>query len=287
MSSFDVIRKVRHLAKTRKVGHTGTLDPDATGVLPIALGRCTKLSKYLTLDDKCYRFRMVFGAATTTDDSTGQVLRKADYAGITRGQVEAVLESWVGELLQVPPIYSAIKVDGKRAYERARAGEEVELSARKVRIDALEIVAWDLPRLELEVRCGPGTYVRSLARDLGECFDSAAHTTAIHRRRVGPFGDEQAVALKTLEESDDFWHYVLPAAHMVATLPKVVLDEEQTRRVGHGQRLVVQGSWPIGQALAAQTSAGALVAVMECEDRRESKAKIRPKRVLMPLRGGS
>ncbi len=285
MSSFDVVRRVRGLAKTRKVGHTGTLDPDATGVLPVAIGRCTKLSKYLTLDDKRYSFTMKLGAATTTDDSTGEVVRQAGFDHVTRADVEALVPRFVGHIEQVPPVYSAIKVDGERAYARARKGEDVQLEARTVRVDALEITGWDLPHIEMEVRCGPGTYVRSLARDIGEALGSAAHTTAIHRSAVGPFTIDKAVSLQTLQEAEDIWEYVLTPMEMVSSLPRVPLDAEQTRRVGHGQRLVVERQWPLDTAVAAHDEDGRLVAVMIVEKREGNKSQLKPKRVLMPLRG--
>lgn len=280
VSSFDVVRRVRRLAGTRKVGHTGTLDPDATGVLPIALGRCTKLSQYITVDKKGYDFTMEFGVATTTDDASGEVLRRAPRDHLTREALEGVLSRFVGEIEQVPPVYSAIKVDGKRAYARARAGETVELEARPVVVERLELLRWEPPVAELRVECGPGTYVRSLARDIGEALESAAHTTAIRRTRVGPFTLDRAVELEELDR-DSFWDHVLSPMEMVVSLPTVELDSEQVRRVGHGQRLVVEGGWQREEAVAAHDGKGRLVAVMICSDRSDHEALLRPKRVMI------
>lgn len=279
MTSFDVVRQIRRLAQTRKVGHTGTLDPDATGVLPIALGQCTKLSKFLVLDEKEYHFTMKLGASTDTDDASGEVIREAPWEEIEEGAVEEQLTNFVGVIDQVPPIYSAIKIDGKRAYELARAGEEVVLDARKVEVFELELVEWNPPLASLVVRCGPGTYVRSLARDLGEVLGSAAHTVSIRRTRVGSFSVAGAVELEGLSR-ETFWEQVKSPLEMVSSLPQIEVNEEQEQRVRNGQPVRADLALGIGDALAAHDGEGRLVAVMRCKAVAEGCAEVWPKRVL-------
>lgn len=280
MTSFDVVRRVRKLANMRKVGHTGTLDPEATGVLPVALGRCTKLSKFLALDEKRYRFIMRLGEATETGDTEGDVVRRAPFEYLERSDVERILDRFVGDIEQVPPVYSAIKVDGKRAHERARAGEEVELEARTVRIDELTIVDWRPPDIELEVRCGPGTYVRSLARDLAEGVESVAHAKVIHRLRVGPFTIDDAVAMSALT-GDNFWSHVLAPLEMMRSLPKYGVDDEEKHRLRHGHPIDASGGWELDEAVALHDVDHRLVAVAECRRRDGDTAQLWPRRVMI------
>lgn len=279
LTSFDIIRKVRKVADMRKVGHTGTLDPDATGVLAVALGRCTKLSRFLVFDEKRYVFTMRLGEATDTDDASGEVIRKAAWDGVNREDFEAKLPQFIGNVEQVPPIFSAIKVDGKRAYALARAGDKVELESRQVRIDDVRITRWALPEIDLEVACGPGTYIRSLARDLGEAVGSAAHTTMIRRLSVGPFSIEQAVDLEMLTVSN-FWSHALSPLEMVQSLPRYEVDEEMGKRIHHGQPIEVAGPWEAGTSIAAHDCNERLVAVMECRSRQAGQAQLWPKRVM-------
>ncbi|MDN5856185.1 MAG: tRNA pseudouridine(55) synthase TruB, partial [Actinomycetia bacterium] len=205
-TSHDVVRRVRRLAGTRKVGHAGTLDPMATGVLVLGVNRATRLLGHLMLTEKAYTATVRFGAATTTDDAEGELVSEADASRLRRCDVEAVLDGFRGEIEQVPSTVSAIKVDGKRAYARARAGEDVTLAARPVTIDRLDIldVRTEGPYADVDVQvvCSSGTYVRALARDIGEVLDVGAHLTALRRTRVGPFG---VGAARTLDElADDF-----------------------------------------------------------------------------------
>ena len=279
LTSFDIVRRVRRFADMRKVGHTGTLDPEATGVLPVALGRCTRLSKFLTLDDKRYQFTMRLGEATETGDTEGEVVRTEAWEHLRREDIEDVLSNFVGEIEQVPPVYSAIKIDGKRAHELARAGEEVELEARTVRVDELKIIDWRPQEIDLDVRCGPGTYVRSLASDIAAAVDTVAHTTMIHRLRVGPFTIEDAVRLEELEE--DFWDQALPPLEMMRTLPKLGVDDEGRDRLRHGQPVEAPGQWDVGDAVAIHDDRQMLVAVAEFRSRYGQEAKLWPKRVMI------
>lgn len=280
MTSFDVVRKVRKLAGTRKVGHTGTLDPDATGVLAIALGRCTKLSRFLTFDEKRYAFSMRFGFSTDTDDDSGEVLREASWEHIEESDLEKILAGFQGEIEQVPPIYSAIKVDGKRAHAMARAGEDFELDARKVMIYDLKVTDWSPPLASLEVRCGSGTYVRSLARDIGRALGSEAHTTAIRRTSVGPFSLADAVTLEELS-TENFWSRVLSPLQMVQSLPRVEVDDEAQQKIVYGQPVEGEGDWEVGESVAAHDGKGNLVAILERKEREEDAARLWPRRVMI------
>lgn len=245
MTSHDVVGVVRRLAKTRRVGHTGTLDPDATGLLPLTLGACTKLANFLILDQKVYRFRLELGSQTSTDDASGEVLHTGDASHVTHEMLDAALDAYRGDILQRPPRFSAIRIDGKRAHELARAGVDFELDARPVHVARLDLLSFESPYAELEMLCSSGTYVRSVVRDVGADLGCYAHTTSIRRLQVGPFTIEDAVSLDTLRErveagEGEFPHDVLLSpAQMVASLPAVTLDEEMIAKLMMGQR--VQG----------------------------------------------
>lgn len=206
-TSHDVVGKVRGLVGTRKVGHAGTLDPMATGVLVLGIERATKLLGHLTLDTKAYTATIRLGAATDTDDADGEVIGGADAAGLDRAAIDAAMDPLRGTIDQVPSSVSAVKVDGRRAYERARAGEEVVLAARPVRVERFEITD-DRPEgpvhdLDVLVDCSSGTYVRALARDLGAALGVGGHLTALRRTRVGPFTLDVARAVETLQAEAD------------------------------------------------------------------------------------
>jgi tRNA pseudouridine55 synthase len=200
ITSHDVVSRVRRLAGTRKVGHAGTLDPMATGVLVLGLNRATRLLGHLLLTDKAYDATIRLGASTTTDDAEGEVVATAVTDAVTEGDVRDGLAAMVGEIEQRPSAVSAIKVAGRRAHDRVRAGEHVELAARPVRIEAIEVTRLALPDVEVSVRCSSGTYVRAIARDLGATLGVGGHLTALRRTAVGPFGLERAHTLDALAE---------------------------------------------------------------------------------------
>ena len=236
LTSHDVVARVRRLAGTRKVGHAGTLDPMATGVLVLGVGRATRLLGHLTLADKRYDATVRLGVSTTTDDAEGDTVEALSTAGVTADDVRRVLASLVGEIDQVPSAVSAIKVDGKRAYARVRAGETVELPSRRVTIHGLEVVSTDLPDVEISVHCSSGTYVRAIARDLGASLGVGGHLTALRRTAVGPFGLAQARSLESLAEG----FTVTPIADAARTsFPVMDLDETQAADVRVGRRLDV------------------------------------------------
>ena len=204
ITSHDVVARVRRLAGTRKVGHAGTLDPMATGVLVLGLNRATRLLGHLTLTDKAYAATVRLGRTTTTDDAEGEVVDSQPTDGLTATAVRDALAAFVGEIDQVPSAVSAIKVDGRRAYARVRDGEQVDLPARRVTVHSIEVTALDLERasLDLEVRCSSGTYIRAIARDLGAALGVGGHLTALRRTAVGPFVIDDAHTLDAL--ADDF-----------------------------------------------------------------------------------
>ncbi len=238
LTSHDVVARVRRLAGTRKVGHAGTLDPMATGVLVLGVGRATRLLGHLMLTEKAYDATIRLGTTTTTDDAEGEVVAQASAAAVDETRVRTVLATMVGDIEQRPSAVSAIKVDGKRAYQRVRDGEEVELPARPVTVH--EIVVGDLRRdadsldVDVSVRCSSGTYIRAIARDLGEALGVGGHLTALRRSAVGGF--DLSVA-RTLEElADDLVLVTLEDAAR-ATFPCVVLDAEEAADVRVGRRL--------------------------------------------------
>jgi tRNA pseudouridine55 synthase len=238
MTSHDVVARVRRLAGTRKVGHAGTLDPMATGVLVLGVERATRLLGHLMLTEKAYDATVRLGVSTTTDDAEGEVVATTPASFHQPGLVEAEFLEQVGDILQVPTAVSAIKVDGKRAYQRVRDGEQVELKPRPVTIHSLVVhdqrVAGDWLDVDISVRCSSGTYIRAIARDVGAALGVGGHLTALRRTAVGSF--DLSVA-RTLEElADDF--AVLPIADAArASFASLDLDEEQAAHVRFGRAL--------------------------------------------------
>ncbi|PVG82692.1 tRNA pseudouridine(55) synthase TruB [Nocardioides gansuensis] len=274
-TSHGVVARVRRLAGTRKVGHAGTLDPMATGVLVVGLNRATRLLGHLMLTQKSYDATLRLGASTTTDDAEGEVVSTASLEGVTEQRVRDVLASFVGEIDQVPTAVSAIKVDGQRAYARVRAGEEVELAARRVTIHELVVHGVSAPHpgasrvgidqhgldVRISVRCSSGTYIRAIARDLGTALGVGGHLTALRRTAVGPF--DLSVA-HTLDELAEDFRMVSIASAARATFPSVDLAEGDAAsvRVGRALDLELPGTGehalfaPDGEFLALYASDG-------------------------------
>ena len=234
MTSHDVVSRVRRLAGTRKVGHAGTLDPMATGVLVLGVDRATRLLGHLMLTEKAYDATIRLGAATTTDDAEGEVVSTHATDGVEEDVVRAELARFVGDIEQVPTAVSAIKVDGQRAYARVRAGEQVELKARPVTIHELVVHEVSLPDVRISVRCSSGTYIRAIARDLGNALGVGGHLTALRRTAVGSF--DLSVA-RTLEELSEGFVVVPIAEAARATFPAVDLTAEQAADVRFGRAL--------------------------------------------------
>ena len=237
-TSHDVVAKIRGIAGTRKVGHAGTLDPMATGVLVVGVGRATRLLGYLAATDKEYLATIRLGVTTTTDDAEGDVVSEVDANGVTEDAVAAALEPLTGDIEQVPAAVSAVKVDGVRAYKRVRQGEEVDLVARPVTVSVFDVVARRGADIDVRVVCSSGTYVRALARDLGAALGVGAYLTSLRRTRVGSYTIDQARTLDELTAELG----VVPLADVVAsTFPRCDVDAETARRVAQGQRLSLPG----------------------------------------------
>jgi len=242
MTSSAVVGRVRRLIDAAKAGHGGTLDPLATGILPIALGEATKTVAYVMDGTKAYRFTVRWGEARTTDDAEGAVIETSPVRPAA-GDIEAVLDRFIGEIEQVPPAYSAIKVDGKRAYALARADKPVVLAPRRVRIDHMALAGIpDAEHAEFEVRSGKGAYMRSLARDLARELGTVGHISALRRTAAGPFGEADAISLDKLESlghSAPLEATLLPVETALADIPALALTEEEARRLRHGQPISV------------------------------------------------
>lgn len=269
MTSHDVVARVRRLAGTRKVGHAGTLDPMATGVLIVGVEKATRLLGHLMLTEKRYDATVRLGVTTTTDDADGEIVGEWSTAALDEDQVRAAFAEQVGDLLQVPSAVSAIKVDGKRAYQRVREGEAVELKPRPVKVHELSVHrlqrvaagAGSFIDAEISVRCSSGTYIRAIARDVGESLGVGGHLTALRRTAVGPYGLDVAHTLDKLAES----FTVLPLAQAARrAFPSLDLDEEQAQDVRYGRplKLAVETLTavfaPDGEFLALYEPAGAV-----------------------------
>jgi len=237
MSSSQAVGKVRYLLDAQKAGHGGTLDPLATGILPIALGEATKTVSFVMDGAKAYRCWVRFGEARSTDDAEGEVIETSDVRP-TAAEIEAVLGEFEGEIEQTPPIYSAIKIDGKRAYKLARDGEHVEIKSRIVRIDRVTLV--EMPESGLaviDVECGKGTYIRSLARDLALRLGTVAYVADLRRTQAGPFAENRAISLDSLESlghSARLEEAVLPIMTALDDIPALALSEAEAGNMRHG-----------------------------------------------------
>lgn len=242
-TSHDVVERVRLLLNVRRAGHTGTLDPFATGVLPICLGKATRLARFLADSDKAYRATVRLGFATTTDDLTGNPLGSPTAVSADEREVRRACAGLTGELRQVPPAYSAKRVDGQRLYDLARRGVAVERAAVAVTVLVLEVVAVEGDRVELDVRCSAGMYVRALARDLGEALGTGAHLAALRRTEAAGFGLSRAAPWDAL--TSGIGNHLVPLADVLPQFPAVRVGEEGALAVRHGRdldrRLIVEG----------------------------------------------
>lgn len=239
ITSAAAVGQVKRLLKPKKIGHGGTLDPLASGILPLALGEATKLFDYVASNEKAYRFTIHFGQSRTTDDAEGEVTATSDVIP-TPAQIQAILPQFIGEIQQVPPVFSAIKMGGKAAYARARAGETVEMVARPVKIHKLLFLNMEsTDKAVFEVHCGKGTYVRSLARDMALALGSVGYVAALRRTKVGRFDEAHAISLDSLEElvhkSGANWLH--PIASVLDDIPAFSLDAVQAAILRHGQVL--------------------------------------------------
>ena len=269
MTSTQAVGKLRFLFNAEKAGHGGTLDPLASGLLPIALGEATKTVSYAMDGRKVYRFTARWGEERTTDDLEGEVTVRSERRPL-QSEIEEILPRFTGEILQAPPAFSAIKVDGERAYDLARAGEAVELAERPVHIEALKLI--DMPdpdHAAFEVTCGKGTYIRSLARDMGRALGTAAHVSALRRVAVGPFTEAHMISLENLEDlshkapgGDAMKGALLPIETVLDGIPALAVDEEQARRLRLGQPVLLRGAnAPIAEDAVLVTCGGKPVGI--------------------------
>jgi tRNA pseudouridine55 synthase len=268
LTSTQAVNRIKHLTKAEKIGHGGTLDPLATGILPVAMGEATKTVAYVMDMPKSYLFTLRFGAERDTDDAEGEVTRTSDLRPDDRA-IEAALPAFLGLVWQRPPDYAAVKVQGERAYDLARRGQAVELEPRQVRIDRLRLLARpDADHAQLEMLCGKGAYVRAVARDLGRTLGCLAHVSALRRTAVGPFTLAEAVTLEALEapsEADGLARLLVPVATALAGIPALAVTEPQAHRLRAGQPVRVAarllGDDVDELAAVKVTQAGRLVAI--------------------------
>ena len=277
LTSHDVVQVIRKGTNIRRVGHTGTLDPRASGVLVVLVGPAVRLSEYVSASDKRYQAIMRLGSTTDTYDEEGSVMSSSPVE-ITEEQFENALKQFIGEIEQVPPPYSAVKVNGKKAYEMAREGEEVELAPRIINVYNLELLEWAPPEAVIDVYCSSGTYVRSLANDLGKSLGCGAHLVGLRRTKSGRFTLRDAVPLRKLRDSfdqGDWYQYLIPAAEALSDWPAIELDAQQMDAIRHGHRIPSNpGSTGWARGVSQQ---GELVALLENDD---ATSEWQPKKVL-------
>jgi len=280
MTSNAALQKVKWLFFAKKAGHTGSLDPLATGLLPICLGEATKISAYLLDSDKHYSVRIKLGKTTTTGDAEGEILESREVGDLTQEKLEAAIRSFEGDIEQVPPMYSALKQDGVRLYKLARQGVTVERPPRPVTIHRLALTQFDLPEFEMDVSCSKGTYVRTLAEDIGSFLGCGAHVTSLRRTGVGPFQGQRMVTLEALEAQREEDRYamdelLLPLDYGLADLPKVELSADAAFYLKQGQAVFVANA-PTGGRVRIYDHAALFLGIGEVQD----DGKVGPKRLI-------
>jgi tRNA pseudouridine55 synthase len=249
MTAHDVVEFVRRKLKMKRVGHTGTLDPLAAGLMILCLGRATRLAEFLSELDKVYRFEMVLGVKTKTQDAEGEIVEVRPTDGVTADKLKEVLTKFVGEIEQIPPMLSAVHYQGKRLYELARKGIEVERKPRKVQIYRLTLLEWwekPVKRALIEVHCSRGTYIRTLASDIGDALGCGAYQHFLARTQIGPFKGEEAVTLEEFSEAvskSDWKRWLIPPDQALPMFPPLVLTRLETQRVLNGMESVIGTVW--------------------------------------------
>jgi tRNA pseudouridine55 synthase len=276
MTSHDVVQVIRKGSNIRRAGHTGTLDPRASGVLVVLIGPAVRLSEYVAASDKRYQAVIQLGTTTDTYDADGKTTSSSTIQ-VGEEQFNEELQKFVGEIEQVPPPYSAIKVQGRKAYEMARAGEEVELMPRIIHVYSLEVLEWAPPEVVIDISCSSGTYVRSLAHDLGAKLGCGATLTGLRRTKNGRFTLRDAVPLRKLNEAfaDGTWYqYLIPAAEALTDWPTLELSVDQVDAIRHGHRIAAETK-DIARVCGVSEQ-GELVALMDLD---EEKMEWQPKKV--------
>jgi tRNA pseudouridine55 synthase len=265
LTSHDVVQIIRRGTNIRRAGHTGTLDPRASGVLVVLIGPAVRLSEFVSAENKRYQATIRLGSSSDTYDSEGVISDEVD-VHVTQAEIEELLKGYVGEIEQRPPVYSAVKVQGKPAYERTRNGEEVDLEPRIIQVHSLDLLEFALPEIVVDIHCSSGTYVRSLANDIGEELGVGAHLVGLRRTRSGHFTLKDSVSLRQL--ADDFetgnWaQHLIPAAEALGDWPAVELDADEFEKVRNGNRIPAKAG-ASGKARAINEQ-GELVAIIEVD----------------------
>lgn len=275
-TSHDVVAMARRALGIRRIGHTGTLDPFATGLLLLCVGRATRLSEYLTGLDKRYEGTARLGVATDSLDRTGRVTaERDDWRDLTEAEIRDAFESQTGSMLQAPPAFSAKKVAGRRAYERARAGDAVAPDPVSVVIHSLEVTAIERDLVRFRIHCSSGTYVRAVARDAGDRLGVGAHLSALRRIAIGRFDAAGALPIERLADADAVAAALVPPLDALSHLPRMELDDHDVERVGHGQALPA-GEWAPAAGPVVLTAGSRLVALAEIDGR-----TVRPRKVFL------
>jgi len=281
MTSHDVVQAIRSGTGLRRAGHTGTLDPRASGVLVILVGPAVRLSEFVSASDKRYQAIIRLGSTTDTFDADGKFTHSDEPVNVTEEQFEKVLSTFIGEIEQTPPPYSAVKVQGRKAYEMARQGEEVELAPRKITVHHLEVLEWAPPEVVIDVHCSSGTYVRSLANDLGNALGCGAYLVGLRRTKSGRFSLRDATPLRKLQEAfhaGNWYQYLIPAAEALAEWPAVELNPDEVEDVRHGHRVKAAADAQPGMVRGVSTQ-GELVALMDLVTGESGGPEWQPKKV--------
>ena len=281
MTSHDVVNIVRRGTGIRRAGHTGTLDPRASGVLVILVGPAVRLSEYISASDKRYQAIIRMGTATDTYDAEGAFTREEVSVDVTEEQFEAELKKFEGEVEQTPPAYSAVKVNGRKAYEMARKGEEVELEPRMIQVHHLEVLEWATPEVVVDVHCSSGTYIRSLANDVVEVLGCGAYLVGLRRTKNGRFSLRDSIPLRKLKEAfeaGDWYKYILPAAESLSDWHSVELDPDEVETLRHGQRVKAEPGTEVEMARGI-SDAGELVALIKLVEAEDGTLEWQPKKV--------
>ena len=282
MTSHDVVEAIRRGTGIRRAGHTGTLDPRASGVLVILIGPAVRLSEYVSASDKRYQAIIRLGSSTDTFDADGKFVRSDQPVNVTEEQFETTLQQFVGEIEQTPPPYSAVKVQGRRAYDMARQGEEVDLAPRKITVHHLEVLEWAPPEVVVDVHCSSGTYVRSLTNDMGNALGTGAYLVGLRRTKSGRFSLRDATPLRKLQEAftaGNWYQYLIPAAEALADWTAVELNPDDVEEVRHGHRVKAAVGIPQPDLIRGVSTAGELIALMVPAVGEDGSAEWQPKKV--------
>lgn len=270
MTSHDVVYRFRRMLGIKKIGHTGTLDPDACGVLPMCVGKGTKLAEMLTASDKQYLAELTLGAVTDTQDKSGEVLKRFE-VDVTEAEIKKVISEFVGEIQQIPPMYSAIKIDGKKLYELAREGKTIERHPRTVTISNISIKNIDLEKntVEMLVDCSKGTYIRTLCNDIGEKLGCGGYMSSLMRTKTGRFTIDEAYSLEVLEEmsKNGDYSFLTPVSEVLSEYERIVLGERNAKKVRNGVPISVEGA-DDGETYRVFDEAGEFLALAKQENGR-------------------